>query len=50
MESTDGVLVVTGVLCLASTGLGALSFYGPGETDFVPSVLGDLNFMPIHEG
>ena len=50
MESTDGVLVVTGVLCLALTGPGALSFYSPGETDFVPSMLGDLDFMPVHEG
>ena len=49
-EVTDGVLVITGVLCIALTGLGALSFYGPGETDFVPSVLGDLDFMPVHEG
>ena len=50
MERTDGVLVITGVLCLAATGLGALSFNGPGETDFVTCVLGNLDFMPVHEG
>ena len=50
MERTDGVLIITGVLRLVSTSLGALSFYGPGETDFVPSVLRDLDFMPVHEG
>ena len=50
MKSTNGVLVITSVLSLASTGLGALSFDGPGETDFIPSALGDLDFMPIHKG
>ena len=50
MERTDGILVVAGVLCLASTGPGALSFYSPREADFVPRVLGDFDFMPIHEG
>ena len=47
MESTNGVLVVTGVLRLASTSPGALSFDGPREADFVPSMLGDFDFMSV---
>ena len=50
MESTNGVLVVTGVLRLASTSPGALSFDGPSEAHFVSSMLGDFDFMSIHEG
>ena len=50
MKSTNGVLVVPGVLCLASTGPSALPFDGPREADFIPRVLGDFDFMPIHEG
>ena len=49
MESTNGVLVVPGVLCLASTSPSALSFDGPSEAHFVPSMLGDFDFMSIHE-
>ena len=50
MEGTDGILVVTGVRGLASTGPGALSVYGPGGTDYIPSVIRDLDLMPVHEG
>ena len=50
MECTNGVLVVTGVLRLASTGPGALPLDGPCEADFVPCMLWDLDFMSIHEG
>ena len=50
MERTNGVLVVTGVPCLASTNPGALSFDSPSEADFVPCMLWDLDFMSIHEG
>ena len=50
MEGANGVLVVTGVLSLASTSPGALSFDGPSEAHFVPSMLGDFDFMSIHEG
>ena len=49
MERPNGVLVVTGMLCLASTGPGALSFDGPSEAHFVPRMLWDLDFMSIHE-
>ena len=50
MEGTNGVLVVPSVLCLATTGPSALAFDGPREADFVPGMLGDFDFMPIHEG
>ena len=49
MESTNGVLVVAGVLCLAATGFGTLPFDGPGEANFIPSVLGDLDVVSVHE-
>ena len=50
MESKNGVLVVAGVLHLASTGPGALSFDSPREADFAPCMLWDFDFMSIHEG
>ena len=50
MERANGVLVVTSVLSLASTSPGALSFDGPSEAHFLPSMLGDFDFMSIHEG
>ena len=49
MEGTNSVLVLASVLSLAATGFGALSFDDPGEANFIPSVLGDLNFMTIHQ-
>ena len=49
MEGTNGVLVVASVLSLAATGFGTLSFDGPGEANFIPSVLGDLDLMTIHQ-
>ena len=50
MERVNGVLVVTGVLRLASTSPGALSFDSPCEADFIPCMLWDLDFMSVHEG